>query len=74
MTFAIILLILLAISALFNLGHLFSGLGSRGKVKYSRSVGPKLEEVTAEDNDAADKIALIDVDGIIRSGPRRTKR
>jgi protease IV len=67
MTFAIILLILLAISALFNLGHLFSGLGSRGKVKYSRSVGPKLEEVTAEDNDAADKIALIDVDGIISS-------
>src|SRR5689334_21967346 len=65
MTFAIILLILLAISALFNIRHFLSGIGSHGKVKYSRSVGPKLEEVTAEDNDAMDKIALIDIDGII---------
>jgi len=67
MTFAIILLVLLAISALFNFGHLLSSLGGGSKVKYSRSVGPKLEEVTVEDNDAADKLALIDVDGIITS-------
>lgn len=67
MVFAIILLILFAISALFNVGHLLSGLGGGGKVKYSRSAGPRLEEVTVEDNDVSDKIALIDVDGMISS-------
>src|SRR3954466_10828997 len=67
MTFAIILLVLLAISALFNIGHFLSGLGGSSRVKYSRSAGPKLEEVTVEDNDGVDKLALIDVDGIITS-------
>src|SRR5947208_3411375 len=67
MTFAIILLILLFISALFNFGHLVSGMGRHGRVKYSRSAGPKLDEVTAEDNGGADKIALIEVNGIISS-------
>src|SRR5438270_13840844 len=51
MTFAIILLVLLAISALFNIGHFLSGLGGSSRVKYSRSAGPKLEEVTVEEND-----------------------
>src|SRR6266850_5009062 len=67
MMFAIILLVLLAISALFNLGHFVSGIGSGSKVKYSRSVGPRLEEVTVEDNNGVDKLAIIDVDGIITS-------
>src|SRR5437763_11247472 len=67
MPFAIILLVLLAISVLFNFSALVSNLGGHGRVKYSRSVGPKLEEVTAEDNGANDKIALVEVNGIITS-------
>ena len=67
MTFAIILLVLLFISVLFNFGNLIFGLGRHGRVKYSRSVGPKLEEVTAEDNSASDKLALVEVNGIISS-------
>jgi protease-4 len=67
MAFAIILFILLAISALFNVGHFISGLGGHSRVKYSRSVGPKLEEIVSEDNGAEDKVALIEVNGIITS-------
>ena len=67
MPLAIILLVLLAISVLFNFSALISNLGGHGRVKYSRSVGPKLEEVTAEDNGANDKIALVEVNGIITS-------
>jgi len=67
MAFAIILLVLLAISALFNVGHFISNLGNSSRIKYSRSAGPRLEEVTVEDNDVGDKLAVIDVDGIISS-------
>src|ERR1041384_2336924 len=67
MAFAIILFILLAISALFNVGHFISGLGGHSRGKYSRSVGPKLEEIVSEDNGAEDKVALIEVNGIITS-------
>jgi protease-4 len=67
MVLAIILLLLFGISALFNMGHFMSGL-SRGRgVKYSRAVGPKLEEVIVEDNDGMNKIALVEVNGIITS-------
>jgi protease-4 len=66
MVLAIILLLFLGISVLFNMGHFFSGLG-RSKVKYSRSVGPKLEEVIVEDNDGLNKVALVEVNGVITS-------
>src|SRR5215469_11011837 len=66
MLIAFILFILLAISMLYNVGN-FAGnlLHGRGGVKYSRTVGPRLEEVIYEDNDAANKIAIVEVDGII---------
>src|SRR5256885_14999608 len=67
MTMAIILLVLLAVSLLFNFGSLLSGIGAHGRVRYSRSVGPKLEEVVAEDNNSSDKFALVEVNGIISS-------
>src|SRR2546425_311691 len=35
--------------------------------KHTRTVGPRLEEVITEDNDASDNIAVIDVQGIITS-------
>jgi protease-4 len=63
MVLALVLLALLAVSLLFNLGHLARGLVKGGK--YQRISGPKLEEALLEDHDATAKIAVIEVDGII---------
>src|ERR1039458_1456497 len=57
-------LIVLGISVLFNLGHFMRGLVPMN-VSGVRAVGPRLEEVTTEDNDSALKIAVVHVDGII---------
>jgi protease-4 len=71
---AIISLVLLAFSLLINLtqfaSHAFSfnNGGNRGFSGGSaRQVGPRLDEVVLEDNDARTKIAVITVDGIITS-------
>jgi len=37
------------------------------KGKHIRAAGPRLEEVITEDNDASDKIAVVEVEGIITS-------
>ena len=66
MVFAIILLVVLVFSLFGNLSSFMSGLVF-SKSKHTRSVGPRLEEVITEDNDASDKIAVIDVQGIITS-------
>jgi protease-4 len=65
MVVALILFVLLAISILYNVGNM-AGHVLRG-AKYTRTVGPRLEEVIYEDNDAANKIAVVEVDGIITS-------
>ena len=64
MVFALIVLVLLGISVLFNLGHFVRGFVP---VKVSRvhTVGPRLDEVITEDNDASAKIAVVEIDGII---------
>src|SRR5438445_2770209 len=67
MVFAIILMVLLALSLFGNLSSFMSGLVFSKGGKHSRTVGPRLEEVITEDNDASDKIAVIDVQGIITS-------
>ncbi len=68
MVLALILLVLLAVSFLYNLGNFASRmLHGRGSKLSARTSGPKLEEVITEDNDASDKIAVIDVEGIITS-------
>lgn len=65
MIVAIVLFLLLGLSMLYNLGNMASNV-FRGKgVKYTRTVGPRLDEVVYEDNDAANKILIIPVDGII---------
>src|SRR5579864_4177322 len=65
MVLALVLLVLLALSVLYNIGN-FAGNLFRGRgVKYARTVGPRLEEVLYEDNDSGNKIALIEVNGII---------
>ena len=64
MIFALVVLVLLGISVLLTLGH-FARSFVPISVSRTRSVGPRLEEVTTEDNDAANRIAVVDVDGII---------
>jgi protease-4 len=66
MVFALILLFLLGLSMLSNLGH-FARSVVGVSTSRSRSVGPRLEEVITEDNSANDKIAVVDIAGIITS-------
>ena len=67
MIFAVLLLLLLGISMLFNLSSFLGGL-SPMKAAHAHTAGPRLEEVVTEDNDASSsKIAVLDVDGIITS-------
>jgi protease-4 len=63
---ALVLFILLVVSLVTNLRHLFGSVltGSGGFV---RSAGPHLEEVTIEYNHSPDKIVVISVEGIITS-------
>src|SRR5438876_1499325 len=68
MVFALILLLLLGISVLYNIGSFFSrNFVHGGKSLRARSVGPKLEEVILEDNDANNKLAIVEIEGIITS-------
>jgi len=66
MILAFILLVLLIVSVLANFGQLASGTGTVKGV-HARTAGPRLDEVILEDNDAANKTAVIDTDGIITS-------
>jgi protease-4 len=66
MIVALVLLVLLGISVLANMSHFLSGLVPM-KAARSNSVGPRLEEVSTEDNGASGKIAVVEVDGIITS-------
>jgi protease-4 len=67
MVFALVLLVLFGVSFLYNVKHTLTGGVSHGKGLHSRSVGPKLEEVITEDNDVANKIAVVEIGGIITS-------
>jgi len=62
--FALILLCLLFLSGLANLG-LFSSSLSPGTGSHARLAGPRLDEAILEDNDAVNKIAVLDINGII---------
>jgi len=64
MIFALVVLVLLGISVLFNLGHLARSFMPMSASR-THTIGPRLEEATTEDNDAAVKIAVVEVDGII---------
>ncbi len=68
MIFAIIVVVLLLISLLGNFTQLVGGLMKGSHVSTSmHQAGPKLDEVVLEDNDASDKIAVVEVEGIITS-------
>jgi protease-4 len=66
MIFALVLLVLLIVSVLANFGQLVSTITRVGG-GHSRIAGPRLDEAILEDNNAAAKIAVIDVGGIISS-------
>lgn len=66
MVVALILFVLLLFSFLSNLGHYAKNFVSSGG-KHIHASGPRLEEVIIEDNDAASKIAVVDIEGIITS-------
>ena len=66
MILALVLLVFLVLSVLANFGQLISGLAPVGSM-HARTIGPRLEELLYEDNDAVNKIAMVDIDGIISS-------
>ena len=68
MVFAIVLVVLLLISMLYNIASFASGLvHGRTPRAYTRVMGPRLDELIREDNDSANKIAVVEVNGIITS-------
>lgn len=67
MIFAIVLLLLLAVSVLFNLGSVFKSIVHGQGLQVHRFAGPRLEETLLEDNNASAKIAVVNIDGIITS-------
>ena len=72
MIFAIVLLILLGLSMLVNFSQ-FAGnvmhVSSSRSVASARYTGPRLDETIIEDNSAANKIAILDVKGVITDSP-----
>ncbi|HEV2392125.1 MAG TPA: signal peptide peptidase SppA [Verrucomicrobiae bacterium] len=63
---ALVLLVLLVSSVLFNVVSFASNLLGGKSARYgARTAGPRLDEVVMEDNDALNKIAVIHVEGII---------
>ncbi len=65
MIVAIILFLLLGLSVLFNVGSLFGSLVRVEGLQTHRYGGPRVEELLMEDNNAGDKIAVVNIDGII---------
>jgi len=68
MVFAIILLVLLAVSVLYNLSNYANNLFHGKSISSgSHTAGPRLDEVVLEDKDSNDKIAVVEINGIITS-------
>jgi protease IV len=63
---ALVLLCLLLVSMFSNIKHMFGGVSGHSSLP-SRAGIPRLEETLLEDNDSTNKIAVIEVDGIITS-------
>src|SRR5437764_749635 len=63
---ALVLLCLLLVSLYSNLKNLFGGVSGRSSLP-ARAGVPRLQETILEDNDSTNKLAVIEVDGIITS-------
>jgi len=66
MIFALVLLAVLVLGIVL-VASTFVGRLVRWETPYARTAGPRLEEVLIEDHHAADKIAVLELDGIITS-------
>jgi protease-4 len=73
MVFSIILLVLLFLCVLVMFSQFAGGASGSRSVGGSRVVGPRLDETVLEDNSAATKIAVIDVNGVITDSPESTE-
>jgi protease-4 len=62
-TFTIVLIIVLAISLYANIHHVFRDV--LGGTKTQGEEGPRLQEAVLKDNDSANKIAVIPIEGVI---------
>ena len=65
MIIAIILLLLLVVSAFFNFGHVFDRFVRLDGLQMHHVAGPRLEETLIEDNGGSSKIAVVPVEGVI---------
>ena len=65
MIIAIILLLLLVVSAFFNFGHVFDRFVRLDGLQMHHVAGPRLEEALIEDNGGSSKIAVVPVEGVI---------
>ena len=65
MVLALVLLVFLGISVLFNIGHFVEKVVHFKGLQTHRTAGPRLEEFVVEDNDASHKIAVVPIEGII---------
>ncbi len=61
-----VVVLLFLLSLLGNVAQFLGGLVP-GSARHSHAGGPRIEESVMEDNDAAEKIAVVDVSGIISS-------
>ncbi len=71
MIFAVVLLCLLAVSMLYNLGSFARSMfhvPGAGRYYAARTAGPRLDEILREDNAAINKVAVIELNGIIMGG------
>jgi len=72
MVLAIILLALLVMSMFLNVGTVARIFLRGGPTAYSHTAGPRLQETVLEDNEAANKIAVVKIEGIITGELRDT--
>jgi protease IV len=68
MVFAILLCVALAFSVLANLTQFARNFLHGPSSRYAYRVGPRIDEVLVEDNSSANKLAIIEVEGIISGG------
>jgi protease-4 len=68
MILALVLLVLLGISVLTHVMQFARGFASFSGPRYTMTVGPRLEEILLEDTRSANKLAVIEIEGVISSG------
>ncbi len=66
--FAIILIVVLALSVLLNLMHVI-GSATGVKLRSSNNAGPRLQEVTVREENSSDKIVVVPIQGVISGEP-----